>query len=240
MLQYRLPGMSRTTQDIDGLIRDDVDHFLGELDRVLGEPWGPLTLVRGAVETIDVPVRLVKPRRFDLAVLLNGVTSRRVQVEIAPDGGHAGAAPESIPSPSLAGFGLPTPDRLIGLSVRYQIAQKVHACTDPHDPPVYVNDRARGVVDLLLLRDFIDSAGQPTLNEVRAAIQDVFAVRAHEAAGRSPRNWPTTLLGHSPWGPSFAKAAESAGLMISLTDAVAQANAWLVRVERASNPSPMD
>lgn len=237
MLQYRLPGMSRTTQDIDGLIRGDVDSFLDQLDRALGEPWGPLTLVRGEVEIIHVPHRLVEPRRFDIIVLLNGVTWRRVQVEIAPDEGHAGAAPEQIPSPSLAGFGLPTPDRLVSLSLRYQIAQKVHACTDPHDPPQHINDRARDVVDLLLLRDLIDSTGKPTSPEVRAAVEDVFAARAREAeaTGGSPRTWPARLAAHAHWGPSFSKAAESAGLTIPLVDAVAQVNSWLARVEQGAS-----
>lgn len=112
MLQYRLPGMSRTTQDIDGLVHGDLDRFLTELDKALPEPWGPLALVRGEVEVIDVPNRIIKPRRFDIKVHLNGVTWRRVQVEVSPDEGQAGASPEEIPAPSLAGFGLPTPDHL--------------------------------------------------------------------------------------------------------------------------------
>lgn len=241
MLQYRLPGMSRTTSDIDGLVRGDLDGFLTELDLVLGEPWGPLTLVRGDVEIIVVPHRLVNPRRFDMTVLLNGVTWRRVQVEVAPDEGQAGATPEQIASPSLAGFGLPSPEHLISLSLRYQIAQKIHAVTDPHDPPAAVNDRARDVVDLLLLRDLVASTGQPSLVEVRAAVEDVFAARAAEAdaTGGSPRAWPTQVTAHSHWAPSFARAAESAGLAISLTEAVDQANAWLTHIEHASeDPRP--
>jgi len=202
---------------------------------VLGEPWGPLTLVRGEVETIQVQHRLVKPRRFDVTVSLKGVTWRRIQVEIAPDEGHAGAMPEQLAAPSLAGFGLPTPDGLTSLSMRYQIAQKIHACTDPHDPPLSVNDRARDVVDLLLLRDLIDSSGTPSLDEIRDAIDDVFAVRAQEVgvAGGAPRVWPTEVVAHAHWGPSFGRAAESAGLTVSLTDAVAQVNSWLALVEQS-------
>lgn len=96
--------MSRTTQDIDGLVRGDIDRFLAELDKAFTEPWGPLTLVRGEVEAIEVPHRIVKPYRFDIAVQLNGVTWRRVQIEVSPDEGLAGATPEEIPAPSLAGF----------------------------------------------------------------------------------------------------------------------------------------
>jgi hypothetical protein len=235
MLQYRLPGMSRTTQDIDGLVRGDIDHFLTELDSTLGEPWGPLSLVRGDVETIDVPHKLVKPRRFDMTLLLNGVTWRRIQIEVSPDEGHAGAMPEQIPSPSLAGFGLPTPEHLVSLSMRYQIAQKVHAASDPHNPPTVVNDRARDVVDLLLLRTLTETTGHPSLREIRTAVEDVFAARAAEAQATDtpPRTWPAGLTVHPHWGPSFAKAADSAGLTITLAAAVAQVNAWLDLIDHA-------
>lgn len=235
MLQYRLPGMSRTTQDIDGLVRGDLDRFLTELDKALIEPWGPLNLVRSEVEVIEVPHRIVKPRRFDITVQLNGVTWRRVQIEVSPDEGHAGARPEEIPAPSLAGFGLPTPDGIASLSMAYQIAQKVHACTDPHDPPATVNDRARDVVDLLLLRDLIGTTEQPTLAEVRTAIEDVFAARATEAVatGAPPRTWPAAVTAHAHWGASFVRAAESAALLLTLDDAVAQINIWLDLIEQA-------
>lgn len=235
MLQYRLPGMSRTTKDIDGLVRGDLDRFLAELDAALVEQWGPLTLVRGEVEIIDVPNRIIKPRRFDIVVALNGVTSRRVQVEISPDEGFAGTRPESISSPSLAGFGLPSPDHIVSLSMAYQIAQKIHACTDPHDPPAFVNDRARDVVDLLLLRDLVDATQRPTLGGVRAAVEDVFTVRAAEAlaVGVVPRDWPTWSTMYPHWRVSFTAAAESAGLNITLADAIDQLNAWIDLIERA-------
>ncbi len=235
MLQYRLPGMSRTTQDVDGLVRGDIDRFMAELDATLSEPWGSLTLVRGEVEIIDTPQKRVKPRRFDMTVLLNGVTWRRVQVEVSPDEGDAGATPEQIPSPSLAGFGLPTPDHLVSLSMRYQIAQKVHAVTDPHDPPAFVNDRARDVVDLLLLRTLTETTAHPSSTEIRAAVEDIFAARAAEAVATDalPRTWPARLSAHRHWGPSFAKAADSAGLTIELADAVARVNSWLDLIEQA-------
>jgi hypothetical protein len=98
----------------------------------------------------------------------------------------------------------------------YQIAQKVHARTDPHDPAASVNDRARDVVALLLLRDLIDATQHPTLSEVRAAIEDIFTTRATETrtVGAAPRTWPTRGTAHAHWGPSFARAADSAGLTI--------------------------
>lgn len=55
-----------------------------------------------------MPNRVVKPRRFALIVQVNGVASH--QVEISPDEGSAGTHGEPVPAPSLAGFGLPTPE----------------------------------------------------------------------------------------------------------------------------------
>ena len=143
--------------------------------------------------------------------------------------------PEQIPSPSLAAFGLPTPDHLVSLSMRYQIAQKVHACTDPHDPPAFVNDRARDVVDLLLLRNLAETTGHPSLAEIRVAIADIFAARAAEAEATDvrQRTWPVRVTLHPHWGPSFAKAADSAGLTITPADAVARVNEWLDLIEHA-------
>ena len=229
LLQHRLPRLSRATTDLDGLVRGDLDRFVEVLDVVLARPWGPCVLRRNPVEVIQVPNRLVNPRRFDVIVLVNGVTWRRIQVEISPDEGSAGAQGEPLPAPSLAGFGLPTPDHLTGLAMRYQIAQKVHAVSDPHDPPDFLNDRARDVVDLLLLRDLIRETRSPTFAEVKAAILDIFDARARDAAalGYPQRTWPVRITFHPHWAASFERAANSAGVTLRPDEAVTQANAWL-------------
>ena len=233
LLQHRLPRLSRATTDLDGLVRGDLDRFIEVLDTVLARPWGPCTLRRNPVEVIQVPNRVVKPRRFALIVQVNGVTWRRIQVEISPDEGSAGTHGEPVPAPSLAGFGLPTPDHLTGLAMRYQIAQKVHAVSDPHDPPDFQNDRARDVVDLLLLRDLIRETGSPTHPEVKAAILDIFDTRARDAStlGYPERTWPARITTYPHWTASFERAAHSAGVADTLEEAAAQANAWLDEID---------
>jgi hypothetical protein len=44
-----------------------------------------------------------------------------------------------------------------------------HAATAPHDPPTWENDRARDVVDLVLLRRLVAESGSPTLAEIGVA-----------------------------------------------------------------------
>jgi hypothetical protein len=234
LLQHRLPG-SRTTTDVDGLVRGDMEAFLETVDTVLRRPWGPLTFRRDPIEIINVPNRVAKPRRFDVVILLNGATWRRLQVEVSPDEGRAGQVGELVGAPSLAGFGLPSPDHLASLAMRYQIAQKVHAASDPHDPPKYINDRARDVVDLVLLRDLVAATSTPTLAEIKDAIVDIFAARAADAAqlGWPPRPWPARLTAYPHWQTSYTRAAESAGVELDLDEAVAAVNTWLDTIDQA-------
>lgn len=235
LLQHRLNATARTTKDVDGLIRGDMDTFLLALETVLDEPWGPLTLRRGEVEVIDVPTKIVKPRRFDIVLDMRGVTWRRIQFEVSPDEAGIGDEQEAIEPPPLSGFGLPDPEALIGIAMRFQIAQKLHAVSDPHEPPDSINDRARDVVDLLLLRDLAAATGSPTQAQLREASVAVFEARATEAAelGRPTRAWPPTVVAHGHWGADFARAATSGGIEPSLAAAVVDVNAWISAVDRA-------
>lgn len=235
LLQHRLNSPSRTTSDVDGLIRGDIDAFLAALDTVLAEPWGPLTLRHGPAQVIEVASRVLKPRRFDIYLELRGVTWRRIQFEFAPDEACIGDESESVEPPPLGGFGLPDPSVLVGIAIRHQIAQKLHAVSDPHDPPRWVNDRPRDVVDLLLLRDLAASTGRPSAPEIADAARAVFLSRAAEAAqlGRAPRSWPPMVVAHPHWANDFRHAAESADFRLSLDDAVSELNAWIELLSRA-------
>ncbi|MGH8968709.1 MAG: nucleotidyl transferase AbiEii/AbiGii toxin family protein [Actinomycetes bacterium] len=233
LLQHRLNATARTTKDVDGLIRGDLDEFILALDEALDEPWGPLTLRRGEVEVVNVPTKIIKPRRFDIILELRGVTWRRIQFEVSPDEAGVSDEQETIEPPPLGGFGLPDPDALVGIAMRFQIAQKLHAVSDPHEPPNSINDRARDVVDLLLLRDLAARTGSPTLAEVRQAANSVFRARVEEAAqlGLATREWPALVVAHPHWVDDFTRAAASGGVELSLDDAVAEVNTWIKEIE---------
>jgi len=234
-LQHRLPANARTTRDIDGLVRGDIDVFLRALEKVLAEPWGPVTLRRGPVEVIDVPNKIIKPRRFDIVMELRGVTWRRIQVEISPDEAGIGDTFEAVEPTPLDRFGLPDPDVLVGIAMRFQIAQKLHAASDPHNPPQFVNDRARDVPDLLLLRDLARRTGAPTPVEIKAAGIAVFDARAVEAIqlGYPARHWPPVVTAYPHWPEDYRRAAESAGIDLTLEKAVTEVNIWVAEIDAA-------
>lgn len=226
-LQHRMNWGGRATRDVDGLIRGDLEEFLADLDRVLQIPWGPLSLIRTEVELIRTPLRVIKPRRFNVKVQLRGITWGNIQIEVSPDEGGASIGQDELQPPDLKSFGLPTPDRLVGIAVRYQIAQKLHACTDPHDPPGAINDRARDVVDLLLLREFIGNDADQ-LVAVQAACRDIFEARAADAVllGLTPRAWPAPIVAHPHWAMDYGAAAKGV-VDMSLAEAVETLNQWV-------------
>lgn len=235
LLQHRLHATARTTKDVDGLVRGDLDAFLLALEGALAEPWGPLMLRRGEVVVVNAPTKIIRPRRFDIIIEFRGVTWRRIQFEVSPDESGIGQDFEAIEPPPLSGFGLPNPDTLAGITMRFQIAQKIHAVSDPHEPPDAINDRARDVVDLLMLRDLAAETGSPTLAEIRSAGAALFQARAEESQqlGLPARMWPPAVTGHAHWGHDYKRAAASASIDFSLDAAVVQINDWIAEVDRA-------
>ena len=163
-------------------------------------------------------------------------TWRRIQVEVSPDEGSAGSISEPMRPPSLSGFGLPTPDHLVGLALSYQIAQKIHASTDPHDPPTTLNDRVRDIVDLIPLRDLSAETEHPTNEEVHADVANLFRARGREAesTGGTPREWPVRLAAHPYWKTAYESAANSVSIPIALDEAVRQVNQWLDGIEESA------
>ena len=181
------------------------------------------------VEEIRVPSKIINPRRFHISLLLRSKLWRKVKIEISPDEGKSGSSFEPFAPPSLSGFGLPTPDALVGLQLSYQIAQKIHAASDPHNPPEYINERARDLVDLVLLRNMVLETGSPTNDELKAAIQDIFDARAEEAraTGREPRLLPAQIVALPHWKDDYLKTAKDVGVDLSIEEATSLLNEWI-------------
>ena len=233
-LEHKLGLASRATKDVDTLFRGELDQFLHALDSALAEPWGDITLTRSDVSVIEIASRRVKPRRFHIVLSLKGVTWRRIQVEVAfPEGAIADVA-ERFPAPRLGYFGVHPATELAGITLAYQVAQKLHACSDPHQPPTFRNNRVRDIVDLLLIRDTFYTP--PTdLKPLRDAAEDIFSARATEAAdlGLSTRMWPPLIVSNPLWKNEYEHPAMEVGISLSLDEAVFQVNQWVAQI-RAS------
>lgn len=237
LLQHVFGLTSRATKDIDGIVRGDLDDFLERMDeQFANENWGPFEFSRSEVEKIRVPGKAICPLRFDVTVSLRNKTWRKIKIEVSPDEGCAGSAQESFAAPYLDGFGIPTPDELVGLAMCYQAAQKIHAVTALHDPERgYRNDRPRDLVDLVLIKKLSDSTNKPSKSEIKRAVIDIFEVRAKEAeaAARKTWTWPAQIVVYPHWANDYAAAARAVKLELSAEDAAKVVNTWLLEIDQA-------
>jgi len=230
-LEMRLGLDARATQDVDTVLRGAFEDFEEIIDRGMA-PWGPLELSRDEIKEITGAQRVVKPRRFNVRLSINGEVWRKIPVEVSPDEGALGQRVEVVEALPLGHFGLPSPIELAGIALDYQVAQKLHGCSDPHQPPDETNTRARDVVDLVLLRRAFYQDG-PDLQSLRGACHDLFEARAREreTLGREPRAWPPEVVAHDGWAREFQRACSEAEIEFDLDEAIAEVNDWIRAIE---------
>jgi hypothetical protein len=128
-----------------------------------------------------------------------------VQPRAAPSPSAYRGDVETLDAIGIGQFGLDGPDRVPCLGVRYQIAQKVHACSEPPLEGKDENPRFHDLIDLIFLRDLVAADGWPA---VRRACVDTFESRAKHA-------WPPELVVYLSWPAAFAALATDQGFDIT-------------------------
>jgi hypothetical protein len=173
-IELRLGLLARATRDLDIGLCAPPAELLAFFDRAL------------TVGFADFRLR----RRGEARVLRNGAIALEISVEylerpwatvdVDLSAATADSETDGVPPIDLAEFGLTVPRSVPCLAIPAQIAQKIHALTEP-EPRGKENPRARDVLDVLLLveRTGVDPAA------ISEACRRVFADRA-------VHDWPIT------------------------------------------------
>lgn len=221
-MELRLRQGARATRDLDMVFLGDLDQLLAALDAALAEPYSLFSFERGPAE----PIGTTQSQRLDVKVVFNGRSWATVRLEISPPEGRSGDESQVLDAISIEDFGLIGPETVRCLSIRYQIAQKLHACTEVF-PSGRENDRFRDLIDLLLLR-----ALDPDLTAIRHACVDIFASRATHA-------WPPTLNAPSSWAEPYARLAGELEFAIAdLHEATALVRQFMAEIDEAVDITP--
>jgi hypothetical protein len=191
-MELRLQLRARATGDYDAAFRARTGEVIDRLDEALAHPWSGFDVTRDAPESI--------PNTQAVRVRLRLSYKRRswgsVQLEMAPVEGSMGGELDRINAMSLDQLQVPLPETASCVSLRYQVAQKLHACTEVFEEG-RENDRFRDVMDILLVEDLLRDVG---LRIVREACLDIFTVR-HK------HTWPPTVTVYDSWRVPFAALA---------------------------------
>lgn len=217
---------ARLSKDWDGAVRSDLDEFIDHARAALAQGWSGFTgrLTREA--EIEVPGLAVRPRRFDVKLDYRGKSFATVPVELSAAEGRSGEEHDVVNPVEYAAIGLEPRGPVYCLSLRYQIAQKIHACTDPLDG-IRDNDRARDLIDLQLLALLLDAAALP---DVRSACIEIFDGRGRQAWPPAVRTWPA-------WPSIYTASATGLGgdVLGDVDQAVEWLRAFIQAIEAASD-----
>ncbi len=216
-MELRLQLRARVTGDYDAAFRTRTEEAIERLDEALAQPWNSFNLTRDAPEIIPN----TKAVRVRLRLSYKGRSWGSVQLEMAPVEGRMGLELDRVEAMSLDSLRVPLPEAANCISLRYQVAQKLHACTEVFEEG-RENDRFRDVMDILLVEDLLYDIG---LNRVREACVDIFTVR-------DKHTWPPTVTVYDSWRVPFAELArENRFTPEDIDEAAAALTALIAAVE---------
>lgn len=188
---------SRTSKDLDAVGRADMQTVHDQLADASAAGWEGFTALLTPPVTFDVPGQMVNPYRFTAKLSYQGKPFASVPVEVsAIEAGNADHH-DKVSSGAMELVGLPAGDAVPCMTLEWQVAQKIHARTEPIGPPRR-NDRAHDLVDLQLLEALTTDEMLP---DIHAACADVFASRSKHA-------WPPRVEAQPHWAPIYSGAVE--------------------------------
>jgi hypothetical protein len=213
-IELRVGGGARATKDVDLVFFGDPERLAEVLDQDLAEPYSVFTFEREGVEGGEGLFQ-----RVNLKPLFRGRSWGALKLEVgSPDSQLTDA--EEIGAIPIDEFGIDGPRMIRCLSLRYQIAQKLHAVTQRFEDRE--NERFRDLIDLIICRDLVAD-----IAAVREACLDTFEARGLHA-------WPPTLEVPDGWAEPYTALAEGMGFPVAdVDDAAAQVREFIDKIDSA-------
>ncbi len=223
-LELRFGFRARASNDLDGAYRGEVTEAIGLIDEAVRRGWSGFTGRTTEGELIIGTGLAVAPVRFRVKLLYKEKDFVTVPMELSPVEGHSLDRLEVLPAAvSLAPVQLAEAEAIPFLPIRYQVAQKLHACTEDlgEERP---NQRARDLADILLIEEL--ALNDVQMSGLRDACVEIFRLR-----GKHP--WPPTVVAWPGWDDIWERLVETERLDYSLAEAVARVQDLVDRIDSA-------
>ncbi len=220
-LELRFADRARTSRDVDLAYRGAIEDALSELRNVGAIERQNFTARFSDSETLAIPWNSTTGQRIDAKMLYLGKPFATLPLEVVAGTGHIPI--DLVPTLSLAEVGLDSnPDSLPCLSLAAQIAEKVHACTDPLDGD-RVNRRVHDVMDLIIIDDLVG-------DDLDKKIARGCCIRTF--TDRDTHMWPPVVSEQPGWKEEWARLVDDNTFYVSeLETALVQVNTLIQAVE---------
>jgi hypothetical protein len=223
-LQMRYGLQTRATKDLDAAFRAEMETVVKRVTSAVESGWSGFTGVVTNAEPITRANLTPRPMRMKVKLFYKGRGFITIPFEVSPAEATSIDIPEMVPvAIDLEPVRLEGPTALPFLPLRYQIAQKIHACSEP-STDAYPYDRVRDLVDLDLIEEL--SVRDEHLPDIKAACVEIFESRAMHA-------WPPRMRSGPGWNQLWDRLSEDERLEMTLDEALASANAFVARIDSA-------
>lgn len=221
-MELRFGLRARASKDYDTAFRQELDRLEAVLDAAPRHPVGKFVVSAGPASPIG------RTGAFQILLTIRYGTQPwgKVTLEVSAIEGGSGRGEEidyQKPSPEFSMFGIGEIQADVPcLSVRYQIAQKLHACTEVLGNKE--NGRFQDLLDLLLLEDLVADDGW---GDLREACQEVFTLRGKHS-------WPPDVTVFPGWPLPYADLAVRAEFpILDVNVAAGAVRALIQRIEES-------
>lgn len=210
---------TRFTQDLDAARVQPLAKFRSNFEDSLAAGWAGFTgrlVEKAAPRPSGVPAAYVM-QPFDVKLDYRGRPWCTVKFELGHNEIGDADEPEYQLADGLVQFftevGLEAPKPVRVMRADHQVAQKLHAVSEP------ASERARDLVDLQLL----DKGEELDLAQVEATCVRLFEYRRQQA-------WPPTIVIGDGWATLYEAAVEDVDVLPDVDDAVAWVNEFVQRI----------
>lgn len=210
---------SRFTQDLDAARVHPLGDFLDGFETSLNQGWAGFTgrvVDRQPPRPPDIPPAYVM-QPFDVKLDYLGRSWRTVKFELGHNEIDDAVEPELRIAADLVelftDLGLPAPGPISVMRSDHQVAQKLHAVSEPG------SERVRDLVDLQLL----EKGEQLDLTQIKATCLRLFDYRRGHA-------WPPTIEVDAEWADLYEAAMEGVDVLPDVEAAVAWVNVFVGRI----------
>ena len=215
---------TRYTRDIDTACKMELDEYISRLEESLAKGWngftGKLVEVEAPKPKAVPPVYVMIP--FDIKLSYCGRPWQTIRIEVGHNEiGDADTSEECLPAELAEVFdklSFPRPNPLPVMDLAYQIAQKLHAVSEPG------SERAHDLIDLQLINNY----SRLDLADVREKCVRLFNYRCAQV-------WPPKVTTGESWNEVYdgalATMRDKSAILANVEDAVAWVNDFISRIE---------
>lgn len=222
----RFGFQARATRDLDAAFRGDFDEAFELIASAMRKTWNEFTARCAEPEEITRADIFPPPFRLKIKLFYKGKPFTTIPFEISAAEGSSMDKPETVvPAVSLAPVQIGNVREIVLLPIRYQVAQKLHACTEPSDDDM-PNQRVRDLADLMLIREL--AVAKVDLSQIHQACKEIFH-------SRSKHVWPPRVEVAPGWQRLWASLSEQEHLEMALEDAVYAVQEFIDEIARADD-----